>query len=123
MNIYTPDGNFIVDASGNKYAVEKPYPLPLPAGIQTHHLAPMGASGSGFSIVFGGENLWGNQQEGDTHWLARRPLPPIPKPKTQRELDLEALAHFEATTPTTESGYSRSQIWCAAIAYARKEKP
>lgn len=124
MNKYSPDGNFIFDEIGRKYAVDTPHPLPLPKGINISYDLQM--AGEADQIIFGGDcggaytkALWGQDDEHDTHWLARRPLPPVPRRKTQEELDGEACS--AAYKAWDGRGSSFDSGFYAGIAHARKE--
>jgi hypothetical protein len=120
MNTYTTDenGTYIVDRSGKKYRCNVAHPLPLPEGW-----SPCGYDEAMLvSVVYGPgkDGQWSSVQFGmATHWLARAPLPEVPRPKTQAELDREAYMKFIATkVPDTAWG-----CWQAACEYARKEQP
>jgi len=125
MNKYTEDGNHIIDASGKLWAVETPHPLPLPEGIDVgfdrNRLAQVVMGPCSFAEwVARPYNV-----KTISHWLARRPLPPVPKPKTQEELDKEAAEAY-----ATDNGLSVNLVYpekfyafLAGIAYARITPP
>lgn len=51
-------------------------------------------------------------------WLIRRPLPPVPKPKSQRELDVEAFLDFRKDFPNVP--LANDFIFFAGAIYARR---
>lgn len=91
MNKYNETGTHIIDATGKEWPCNVAHPLPLPKGIKDDGCNRIA------EILFGlpGSSQWyGWDQSSDVNcWLARHPLPPVPpvpKPKTQEELDMEA---------------------------------
>lgn len=90
----------------HKYMTETWYQCPLPAGLDN-----------------GVAEIRLNDYPA-THWLVRRPLPPLPKAKTQAELDEEAFATAyhkrfpHLPTPGSDEGCARF-MWNAALNYAR----
>lgn len=116
MNKYTPDNNYIIDASGKEWPVEEWHAMPLPSGIRDDS-----------HIFFAKE---GNPQPfchySSPHWLARRPLPPVPKQKTQEEIDVEACQgqwlNFNKGRPSVPHCNSTfADGFFAGIEHARKE--
>lgn len=85
-NTYTPDGQFVIDAMGERWAVNA-----------WHAAGPLNGTPAGISALdengnWSGEIAFKATDENRTGWwLARPPLPPIPLPKTQEQLDEEAL--------------------------------
>jgi len=115
-NNYTSDGKFIIDASGKQWPVDVAHLMPLPNGLQFHTIA-----GGGYSLLFAGpDGEWSCEQyDTDTHWLARAPLPPVPKPKTQAELDEEAYHAYMLPIVNKAHGIPYQSVWNAALAYER----
>lgn len=126
MNNYSPCGNFIIDATGNQWPVETPHPLPLPDGIDQEDYVRLGAA---YSTILVGPDSCGewnptrlpwSTSTPPTHWLARRPLPPVPRPKTQAELDQEAYNVFIMGWNTPPVNYNLAhESFLAALAYER----
>lgn len=121
MNRYNADQTAIIDSTGKEWPVDTWHPLPLPEGITS-------CPDQGHSILYRSQKYRPTQYvyDGSTHWLARKPLPELPKPKTQEELDCDAFDQWWSGP----EGYSEAcrnnrhlhcEIWHAALAYARKE--
>lgn len=117
MNRYTPDGSAIIDATGKEWPVETPHLVPLPEGITdfAHGNAQYPA------ILFSADGKWiGYKGIGSRFWLARRPLPEVPRVKTQEELDEEEFQAYWGRTPLYGAKEGERNAFMAAIAYARK---
>lgn len=136
MNTYTTDenGTYIVDLSGKKYRCNTAHTGSVPDGIVSEYR-------QGYcQILVSGlsrEREWcdytGNEER--NFWLARAPLPEVPRPKTQADLDLDA---FKAAFPGVsfeqeKDAWGRDvfkhphvrSTWegfVAALEYARKEQ-
>lgn len=118
MNKYNADNTAIIDASGKEWAVEIPHLLPLPEGIEQDK-KPENCP----DLAFGSASIsWtATRFSMDTHWLARKHLPPVPKPKTQAERDQDAAEKY------AKEGWASTFQSIAAVAflagadYARKE--
>lgn len=93
-----------------KYELNTAYPLPVPTEIGTDDIWLLHQDGTW-------KAYWIGRIQWSTHWCKRSPLPVVPKPKTQAELDEEALAQFEPGMKCLEC----RRTWFAALAYARKE--
>lgn len=116
MNTYSKCGNYIIDATGKEWPVETPHPIPLPDGITdfAHGNAQYPA------ILFSADGKWiGYEGIGSRFWLARRPLPEVPKVKAQEELDEEWIKS-EVERFWAPGGPGLMICLRAAIAYARK---
>lgn len=118
-NQYTHDGNkWYIVAGGRTYECNVAHPLPLPEGIES------GEDRFTYDVhvVFGGpHSSWvpRGPASADTHWLARAPLPEVPRPKTQAEKDDEAyLEWFRGV-----GMISTHNAWNAALAHARQQQP
>lgn len=121
-NKYSDDGRFIIDATGKQWSVDSAHPLPFPLGFDSDDRMDNAPFSAAF-LFCGDEGQWrgidGKPKACDTHWLARAPLPPVPKVKTQEELDERAYEVFcrEAFDPSCNSALRSA--WDAALAYAR----
>jgi hypothetical protein len=127
MNKYNADNSAIIDASGKEWAVDIIHQCPLPYGI-----APSYDEHSLSLVVVapghcGGWTPHSYDKDKITHWLARRPLPPVPKPKTQTEKTEEAAkkwAHGIGCKSHPDAKWTVGDVWDAFKAgadYARKE--
>lgn len=123
MNRYTEDHQRIIAADG-EYKVNTWYHMPVPDGIDTTN-----AIENRFTIVFAPVDAIKTPY---THWLARPPLPEIPKVNTLEEKDEEVFQVWcKYTYPnfggvTDNFGGAFVACWAAALAYARstqKEQP
>lgn len=109
---FSPDGSyFTVPADDKRICGEQKYmcnewhSCPVPKAVQ---------------------DAWGyiSAERSGNYWLVRRPLPPLPKAKTQEELDEEAFATAyhkrfpHLPTPGSDEGCARF-MWNAALGYAR----
>lgn len=96
MNIFSADGSQVKDSSGLWHATEVWHPEPIPSiqRIDLHYK--------------------------DGFWLVRKPLPPVPRVKTQQGLDQEALLKWYQEKHATTSVQS---AWHAALAWERARNP
>ena len=123
MNRYTDCGGFILSANGKQWPVETAHPLPLPEGIDENAYLPNGCIQAVQFGPYSSERQWtGLRVSGVTHWLAPRPLPPVPKVKTQEELDEEAYQNWltEVDLPRTVICGCAKAGFKAGAAYSRK---
>lgn len=121
MNTYTQhDGkHYVRDASGKEWECNVAHEMPLPAGIEQQNdrfsdIDECLIAYAGFATPDG--VFWGDWVKGDTHWLARIPLPPVPRIKTQTEKDEEWITTMVKSFPCT---LPLHQLLANTIAYAR----
>jgi len=106
-NRYNQSKTAILDASGKEWTVETWHSLPIPDGIDYH---------LGNIVKYGplGEC---------NYWLAHPPLPDLPKPKSQDELDEWSAKHFMESydiSKNATAGQDAFEAFLAGVAYARK---
>lgn len=130
---------FIIDANTVRHECNVAHPLPLPEGISDEKLPDDGRLfyAIAFSMDYEAGRVWGSScYPTATHWLARAPLPEVPRPKTQADFDLEAFvkAFPGVSLEQTDDAWGRKvyahphvrSTWegfVAALAYARQQQP
>lgn len=84
----------------HRYGTERWYPMPVPKAVQ---------------------DSWGyiSAERSGNYWLVRRQLPPLPKAKTQREIDHDAFLQWWGNTLVCKPS---EDIWHAAIDWERSRK-
>lgn len=115
---FSPDGTLVTDATGKQWKTGEWHPCSV------IHPLPSFAIVAIHDLEVHRENGWAR------YWLVRaprRPLPPIPKPKTQEELDEEAhtKAWIKANYPIGDkiAGAAFNEGFFAGITHARISKP
>lgn len=107
---FSPDGSyFTVPADDprvtaeHRFETERWYPMPVPKAVQ---------------------DSWGyiSAERSGNYWLVRRPLPPMPKAKTQADIDKGGLKEWYADCVWTKAP-SITDAWHAALAWERSRKP